>query len=85
MREVAPFGTLICDDYGSVCDCCGRIVRRTRHSMWHGPHAICFACFDVWYDSGETTQEAIKQQVLEREKDRRWPFDRPSDADRVPA
>lgn len=79
MTDAAPFGTLICDDYGSRCDCCGRLVRRTRRSLWHGPHAICLACFSVWYDPpgdcGEiTSSEEIGRIVREAETAGTYPF-----------
>lgn len=74
MSEAAPFGTLVCDDYGSRCDCCDRFVCRTRRSLWHGPHAVCFACFSVWYDSDWDTTEDIKRMVLKAEQTGTSPF-----------
>ncbi len=82
-REIAPFGTLICDDYGALCDCCDRTVRRTRTSQWHGDHAICAACFAVWYEYGKTCIEDIKIEVLRAETAGTFPFPN-TDAERVP-
>lgn len=79
----APFGSLICDDYASRCDCCDRWVRQTRRSIWHGSHAVCFACFSVWYDNAWTTTEDIKRMVLEAEQAGSWPFPHPQ-SERVP-
>ena len=73
----APFGSLICDDYAMQCDCCERWVRSVRRSIWHGPHAICFACFAVWYESDWTTNEDIKRTVLQAEATGKWPFPDP--------
>ena len=89
MSDPAPFGTLICDTYGSRCDCCGRLVRETRRSLWHGCHAVCFACFSVWYDgpaSEPVTSEAIKRIVLAAELEGTYPFPaKPGDGhERVP-
>lgn len=84
MSEPA-FGTLICDDYGSRCDCCGRLVGRTRSSLWHHPHMICFACFSVWYDCNATTTADIRAMVLRGEATGTFPFPCPGQgADRLP-
>ena len=82
----APFGALICDDYGVRCDCCGRLVRSTRKSIWHGSHQVCLACFAVWYDSAWTTAADIKRQVLEAEAAGAFPFggNHSNGAERVP-
>ena len=92
MTNPAPFGSLICDTYGTRCDCCGRLVRRTRRSLWHGPHAICFACFSVWYDGSPAdsdepiTAADIKRFVLAAEEAGTFPFPaKPGDGhERVP-
>jgi len=66
-----------------LCDCCGRWVQRVRYSQWHGEHAICLACFYVWYDSGCEGAGAIKDYVLQAEREGMWPFPDPK-LDRVP-
>lgn len=80
------FGDLICDQEfaGGQCDCCGRVVGRLRRSVWHGPHAICYACFSVWYDCEWTTNADIKRMVLEGEAAGTFPFPCPGQgADRI--
>ena len=85
MTDKAPFGTLICDDYGSRCDCCERLVGRTRSSFWHAPHRICHACFAVWYDGGLIDPAMIKAAVLRGEATGTFPFPCPgTGADRLP-
>lgn len=87
---MADFGTLICDDYGEICDCCERAVRRTRGSLWHGRHRICPACFYLWYDGAGVTDTGVsgallKEAVLKAEREGTYPFDKPDgDLERVP-
>jgi hypothetical protein len=75
-----PFGTLICDDLTTeaVCDCCHRLVRRTRGSHWHGGARICIACFYVWYDEGIVDPAVLGPTVLKREAAGKWPFPDPA-------
>jgi hypothetical protein len=61
-----------------LCDCCGRMVRYVRGSMWHGRDRICLACFYVWYDPDGaidvTKPEQIKAAVLKAEAAGTYPF-----------
>lgn len=77
---MAEFGTLVCDDYGARCDCCGRIVRRVKANYWSCGHRFCFACFCIWYDEGRVDPAEIKARVLAAEATGKWPFPaRPGD------
>jgi hypothetical protein len=72
VSDPAPYGSLICDDYASRCDCCGRLVTYVRGSMWHGESRI--ACFHVWYGTGLVEPAEIKAYVLAAEAAATWPF-----------